>query len=79
MESKSVVRKCLYLNSELVRGVGPSQHGELESLRPRLGAPHVGCADPEHLLGREVEAGQPLLLSVFAGPVLCNDNTVNIL
>ena len=59
-----------YLNSELVRRVSPRQDGEFESLRPGLGAPHVGCADPEHLAGGEVEPRQLLLLSVGVDPLI---------
>ena len=56
------------LDPELVRRVGSGHHGELEGLGPGLGAPHVGSADPEHLLRREVQAGQSLLLTILGCP-----------
>ena len=59
-----------YLNSELVRRVGSRQHGMFESLRPGLGAPHVGCADPEHLARSEVKPRQSLLLSMGVDPLI---------
>ena len=46
------------------------EDGEFESLRSGLGAPDVGCADPEHLAGGEVEAGEAVLLSVGVDPLV---------
>ena len=48
----------------------PEQDAHLEVARPVLGAPHVGCADPEELAGREVEAGKERLRTVLGHPGL---------
>ena len=52
--------------------MGAEQHAHAEVPGPVLGAPHVRAADPEHLLGAEVEAGQLRLLPALARqPRLC--------
>ena len=50
--------------------MGAQENTHLQVARPVLGAPHVGCADPEELAGGEVEAGQEGLRAVLRHPGL---------
>ena len=52
------------------RSVGAQENTHLQVARPVFGAPHVGCADPEELAGREVEAGKERLRTVLGHPGL---------
>ena len=54
--------------------VAAEENAHLEVSRPMFGAPHVGCADPEHLsLAVLAQTRQQLLVVVPPHPLVCND------